>query len=260
MFSCFLIAQSYRLAALSCWVAFPVFAAETGSSSPLEVPILNEQSPASEPILQFLGDADAIRSSLTPERSKIVDALAQEISSGLADGAKVQLIFVCTHNSRRSQFAQVWAQTAAAHFGFDPGRIECFSGGTEVTACNPRTVASLGRAGFAIEKVAAEVGGSDNNPVYHVSFAADRSPIVCSSKVYDTAGNPTSGFIAVMCCDHADENCPVVRGSLARIAMFYDDPKVSDDTPAEAATYDHRNRQIAREIWAVMEAVVAAGD
>ena len=28
------------------------------------------------------------------------------------------LIFICTHNSRRSLLAQVWAQVAAHHYGF----------------------------------------------------------------------------------------------------------------------------------------------
>ena len=63
--------------------------------------------------------------------------------------AKVQareeplLTFICTHNSRRSHLSQIWAQ-AAAEFYDVPG-VKTFSGGTEATACNERTVAALKR-------------------------------------------------------------------------------------------------------------------
>ena len=60
------------------------------------------------------------------------------------DGRPAGLIFICTHNSRRSQLAQVWAGTAARVFGI--AGVETFSGGTEVTAFNPRAIAAAERA------------------------------------------------------------------------------------------------------------------
>jgi len=60
-----------------------------------------------------------------------------------------------------------------------------------------------------------------------------------------------------------NENCRFVRGSLARIAMFYDEPKGvrrHAGGAGEAATYDHRIGRSREEIWAVMEAVVGSGD
>ncbi len=45
---------------------------------------------------------------------------------------QINLIFICTHNSRRSHLAQIWAQVAA--FSYGHSNVHCYSGGTEVTA------------------------------------------------------------------------------------------------------------------------------
>ena len=54
---------------------------------------------------------------------------------------EIRLNFICTHNSRRSHLAQVWAQTAAAYF--DIQNISCYSGGTEATALFPVVAKTL---------------------------------------------------------------------------------------------------------------------
>jgi arsenate reductase len=58
-----------------------------------------------------------------------------------------------------------------------------------------------------------------------------------------------------MTCSHADENCPIAMGCDLRLPIRYDDPKISDDTPAEVATYDERCAQIAREMFYAMSRV-----
>ena len=50
----------------------------------------------------------------------------------------LNLIFICTHNSRRSHMGQLWAQVAAFYYGIE--HVYCYSGGTEATAFNPRSV------------------------------------------------------------------------------------------------------------------------
>jgi protein-tyrosine-phosphatase len=137
--------------------------------------------------------------------------------------------------------AQLWAQAAAHHFGING--VETYSGGTEATAFDPRAVAALERAGFSIEATS-----TGENPVYGVRFSESAEPIRCFSKVYDQPPNPTGGFGAVMTCGAADEGCPVVFGAARRIAITYDDPKAADGTTQEAAVYDERCRQIAREM------------
>jgi len=138
--------------------------------------------------------------------------------------------------------AQLWAAAAAASYGI--GDVETFSGGTEATAFNPRAVAALERAGFEIKTSAP----GDANPKYLVRLSSASDALECFSKVYDQAPNPTSDFCAVMTCSAADEACPRVAGATLRLAIPYDDPKVADGTPDEAATYDERCAQIAREM------------
>ena len=66
------------------------------------------------------------------DRKTLLDDLTDYVITQTAAGSPVRLIFICTHNSRRSHMAQLWAQTAAAYHGV--AAIETFSGGTEATA------------------------------------------------------------------------------------------------------------------------------
>ncbi len=186
-------------------------------------------------------------SAIPAERKKTLDTLATYIREKRAAGQLVRLIFICTHNSRRSHLAQVWAQIAAYQYGIEP--VECFSGGTETTACNPRTVAALERAGI---EVSAITTGNDN-PVYLFRYADGLNPLAAFSKVYDQAPNPTRGFAAVMTCSQAEENCPFIPGAEKRFSLTYDDPKNADGTPEESAIYDARCRQVASEMRYVFE-------
>jgi arsenate reductase len=138
--------------------------------------------------------------------------------------------------------SQIWAQVAAAYYRVQT--VQTFSGGTEATALNPRAVAAMRRAGLSI----APKDPNTSNPIYEVRFAFDVEPMLAFSKIYNAPPNPVEGYCAIMTCSHADEACPLAMGCASRIAVRYDDPKVSDDTPSEAATYDERCRQIAREM------------
>src|SRR5690606_39171150 len=132
------------------------------------------------------------------------------------------------HNSRRSQFSQIWSQVAADYYGIE---AKSYSSGVEVTACNERTVASLERFGFQVRKEGSV------NPHYHVEWSENSNEIVLYSKLLEDEQNPTSGFAAIMTCSHADENCPLVLGCEKRIAIRYEDPKTYDDTILEPTFY-----------------------
>jgi hypothetical protein len=160
----------------------------------------------------------------------------------LRAGREAKVTFICTHNSRRSHMSQIWLQTAAAYYSLD--RVRAFSGGTEVTACNCRTVTAMRRAGFNITDAT-----RGENPVYHVTYASNRPPVRAWSKHYRAGGNPRAGFIALMTCSAADRSCPAIEGALARFAIHYTDPRLCDDTPTESAAYDARCREIAREMF-----------
>lgn len=175
------------------------------------------------------------------ERKEALKSLSLFIESKIKAGEKVELIFICTHNSRRSHISQIWAQAAAAYYGVP--NVVAYSGGTEATAFNPRAVKAMEDAGFKIKKTS-----EGTNPVYEVRFADDANAVKAFSKKYDDDANPKNGFGAIMTCSHADQNCPIVFGAGARIAIPYDDPKEFDGTSQEAAKYAERVHQIGREI------------
>ncbi len=175
------------------------------------------------------------------ERKKALKKLALFVESKVKAGEKAELIFICTHNSRRSHISQIWAQTAAVYYGVP--NVTTYSGGTEATAFNPRAVKAMEEVGFKIKKIS-----EGTNPIYEVRFSDDAIAVKAFSKKYDGKGNPKSGFGAVMTCSQADQNCPVVSGATVRIATPYDDPKEFDGTPQEAAKYTERVHQIGREI------------
>lgn len=190
------------------------------------------QATAESLVLQF--------DQLPTERKTLLTELTHFIQQSPA-GQPVYLNFICTHNSRRSHIAQLWAQASAQYFGVK--NIICLSGGTEATAFNPRAVKAMQEAGFqmTIEK-------PGDNPLYQVSYSPNVSSTTTFSKKYDDAFNNNPGFAAIMTCSHADENCPLVSGAKARISITYDDPKEFDGTPLESAKYDERVQQIGREM------------
>ncbi len=175
------------------------------------------------------------------ERKEILKQLTGFVEQRLKSGQPSYLNFICTHNSRRSQISQIWAQMAAYYYQIP--QVICYSGGTEATAFNPRAVTAIRDAGFEVN-----VRKDGDNPVYEVAFANDAPPVITFSKTYDDSFNQCNDFAAVMTCSHADENCPLVIGATARIALTYDDPKASDGTQQEKATYAERVHEIGREI------------
>jgi len=181
------------------------------------------------------------------ERKQILFDLAQGISTDLKTQKKSSITFICTHNSRRSHFAHIWAASLAAFFWIE--QVQCYSGGTEATALHQNTVAALRRAGFRINLSSDE---QEYNPKYILSYSDECKPEQCYSKVYNEAPNPSTAFRAVMTCSEADENCPIVYGASARHSLTYEDPKISDNTVKETLTYDQRCLQIATELWIVM--------
>jgi hypothetical protein len=200
------------------------------------------------PLRPYVAEVANELNMVSAERRVVLDEIAADIVAQLEAGKAAQLTFICTHNSRRSHMSQIWAQTAAYYFGLD--KIHAFSGGTQATACNCRTVAALRRVGFAIEDAT-----TGDNPLYLVRYANDRPPIRAYSKLYNADANPKRDFIALMTCSVADKTCPVVQGAISRYAIHYADPRLCDDTPTETTAYNERCREIAREMFYIMSEV-----
>jgi arsenate reductase (thioredoxin) len=187
-------------------------------------------------------------SDITEKRKEDLNKIADYVSEKVENGEEAELIYICTHNSRRSHFGQIWGATAAAYF--DIPNVNTYSGGTEATACNERSVAALKRVGFIIEKTT-----ETSNPVYHIQFVIDGAKQIAFSKKYDDEANPKTGFCAIMTCSSADEACPVVFGAAKRVSTPYEDPKAFDETPEESKMYDERCKQIAIETFYVFSKI-----
>ena len=177
---------------------------------------------------------------IKPERKLILERLAEYILKRNAEQKPVNLIYICTHNSRRSHFGQVWAKVASEYYGIN--NINTFSGGTESTAFNVNAINALKRIGFEIMQIT-----SAKNPQYQVAYSEHKNPIVCFSKVYDDKANPQKEFAAIMTCSDAEENCPFISATDLRIGTTYDDPKAFDNTDLQDIKYTERCQQIALE-------------
>ena len=141
-----------------------------------------------------------------------------------------------------------------------------WSGGTECTACNPRTIAALQRAGFTVDQ---RKGPTPDNPRYLVSYTQQSTndggrdtpePCTCYSKRYDDPANPTAGFGAIMTCTSADQGCPRVKGCGKRFAIPYEDPKQGEGTDEEEQIYDERCVQIGSEMLFVFKTAKSLRD
>jgi protein-tyrosine phosphatase/arsenate reductase len=151
----------------------------------------------------------------------------------------IDLVYICTHNSRRSHFGQVAASIAAATCPIS--NVNTYSGGTEETAFNQNAIQALESFGMDV------IGdGRDSNPTYFVFFG-DNQFSICFSKKYNHPANPKSNYIAIMTCSDADDNCPIISGSSHRFSTPYTDPKESDNTPYSSETYKNRFKQILLE-------------
>ena len=88
-------------------------------------------------------------SNINPERKESLKNISGYIIDKINNQQSANLIFICTHNSRRSHFGQIWAHTAAFYYSIK--NIHTFSGGTEATAFNINAINALKRVGFIID-------------------------------------------------------------------------------------------------------------
>ena len=200
---------------------------------------------------EYIRPLMATSGNISPERKQRLRIVSDYIARFLLERGDVSLQFICTHNSRRSHFAQIWAAVAAYVTGLES--VKTYSGGTEATAFHPNAVGALLRAGFrmGLEDPAA----SDINPKINMLFSPDAPPLVCYSKTLDGAVPDGAPFAAVMTCSDADEHCPLVPGAELRQAVTFEDPKQADGTAFQDQVYDERCREIAGEMfWMMQEA------
>lgn len=134
-----------------------------------------------------------------------------------------RVLFLCTHNSARSQMAEGLLR----HLAGD--RFEAHSAGTVATAVRPLAIRAMGELGI-------DVSGQE-------------------SKTLDRfQGQPFDCVITV--CDQAAESCPVFPGARGRLHWSFPDPSKAAGTEDEQlavyrAVRDGIRERIERELLAV---------
>jgi arsenate reductase (thioredoxin) len=174
-------------------------------------------------------------------------------------GKPLDVVAVCTGNSRRSVLAATMGNIAAAYYGMPEVRFH--SGGTAPTAFNIRTVNALKAIGVEVEPTGTEAARGEPktaNPFYRIRWGLPGETAEPSmettefSKHYGDPSNPRQGFAALMVCGEADAACPFVKGADLRVSMPYLDPKIYDGSAFESAKYAERRDDIGRLLLAVM--------
>ena len=175
----------------------------------------------------------------SPDRMFVLNQLIEYIKNKQVNQQEVLLNFICTHNSRRSQMAQVWASLLAQYYGVG---LKAYSGGTEATAFHPNALSVFRRLGLEIDK------HGEENPHYVLKYSQDQPAIVVFSKLYNHTSNPRENFVAIMTCAEADVNCPFIPEADQRISLTYEDPKEFDGTENAVEAYRFCADQIASEM------------
>jgi arsenate reductase len=127
---------------------------------------------------------------------------------------KRRVLFLCTHNSARSQMAEGWLR----HLAGD--RFEAHSAGTQATAVRPLALRAMAEAG--------------------VDISGQRSKTMT-----EYLGQPFDFVVTV--CDQAAEACPLFPGGGMRLHWSLPDPSQATGTEAEQLAVYHRVRDAIRQ-------------
>jgi len=197
--------------------------------------LLNDNLELNSGIRDYLGSLDI--EEISQERASTI----LEISNYLSEpNAVKKLSYICTHNSRRSQFVQFWSEFMCRSYGVS---IQNYSAGTSETAVYPSVIKTLEDIGFQVKS-----NGNSDNPKYQLLYSPREKPIILFSKEIGSDSLPKESFAAIMTCDHADVNCPFVPGASKRFSLHYKDPKEFDGSDQEFKAYQNSSKLIATEI------------
>jgi arsenate reductase len=160
-------------------------------------PLLAEQRAA---IARQRGDLERLEGELIDLEMTIAAAGRARRTDPVPDRQPIRVLFLCTHNSARSQIAEA----LLGRYGGDDFYVR--SAGTEQTRVNPYAVRAL-----------AELG---------IDWAAARSKVLT-----EFVSQPWDYVITV--CDRARQACPVFPGEHASLHWGLEDPAEVDGTDAQ---------------------------
>jgi arsenate reductase len=136
---------------------------------------------------------------------------------------KKRILFICTHNSARSQMAEGLVNTLYGD------RFQAWSGGTEATRVHPAAI-----------RVMADIG---------IDISGHRS-----KSVDEFIDQPFDYVVTV--CDNAQQSCPFFPGGKEYIHRGFDDPAACQGTEEEILACFRRSRD---EIRAWIEETFSKG-
>lgn len=199
-------------------------------------------------LLHYCSSLSSEFNQIPADRKEYLNELVSYIAEQQKAQKAINLVFVCTSNSRRSHMAQVWSQIASYYYNIN--NVNTFSGGTEKTKVNKNALLALEKTGIFLQS-----HQQSENPVWFAFVGVKFTPMILFSKVYTDSTNPSKNFGAVMVCAEANESCPIVSGADFRLGLPYQDPKAYDNTAQQNEKYDERCRQIAREMFYVFSQI-----
>jgi arsenate reductase len=133
--------------------------------------------------------------------------------------ARKRVLFVCIHNSARSQMAEAWLRHVAGD------RFEVESAGLEPGKLNPFVVEAMKQVGIDIS-LHSPKGVQD---------------LLNAGKTYD--------YVIAVCDKEAAEKCPIFPGGSMKLHWSFPDPS--------AATGDHNNKlRVAAEVRDTIKATI----
>ncbi|BDD05230.1 arsenate reductase/protein-tyrosine-phosphatase family protein [Aureibacter tunicatorum] len=192
---------------------------------------------------QFIENVNKETSHLQPDRIRKLDTLARCIKSTLKLHDKAKIVYVCTHNSRRSQIAQALTEAIAGYYGLNNSMLEVYSGGSQVTSIHSNVIKTLKNIGFRAQKQT-----NSDNPVYYLEHSINQKGTEFFSKKFDDSKNPKDNYYAIMTCSHAEQNCPIQVGSIFKVSLPFNDPGEYDNTQKENLAYYNCCVELATEI------------
>jgi len=104
---------------------------------------------------------------------------------------KIRVLFICTHNSARSQMAEGFLR----HLAGD--RFDVYSAGTEATSIRPEAI-------FVMNEIGIDISGQTSKTLHR--YLPERWDYV------------------ITVCDDANESCPVFPGTSERSHWSFPDP------------------------------------
>ena len=113
---------------------------------------------------------------------------------------RARVLFLCTHNSARSQMAEGLLR----HLAGD--RFEAMSAGTEATRVRPLAVRAMGEVGV-------DISGQE-------------------SKTLNRYLDETFDYVITV-CDEANEACPLFPGAASRLRWSFEDPSKAEGSDEE---------------------------